>query len=169
MPLVPRPSFIPLPEPLGLDWALEHELEVLAGELLPPVEQASDAAGLELATLSPEAEAGTAAADSLGRDLALGVEELAAMQAEAASDTLEAEILQAATIDAELAAAANETATAVEGAVPEAAPPAEPSPPVGEEQLPPPAPPHVEPPIIPTTYVATVEEPPIIMGPGTLM
>ena len=110
MPLIPRPTWAPLPDPEGPDPALAHELEILAAEDLGGIESVTDQAGLELAGLAEQRTAAESAVHLLGLDLALGAEELAAMQREAAGDTLALELAAALQQDAAIKAAAGDAA-----------------------------------------------------------
>jgi len=70
----------------------------------------TDQAGLELAGLAEQRTAAESAVDVLGLDLALGAEELAAMQLEADGDTLALELAAALEQDAAIEAAAGDAA-----------------------------------------------------------
>jgi len=82
----------------------------MAGEDLGGIESVTDQAGLELAGLAEQRTAAESAVDLLGLDLALGAEELAAMQREAEADTLASELQAASEQDAAIAAAAGDAA-----------------------------------------------------------
>jgi len=96
-----RPAFDPLPEPAAPNPADYTEMQTLAAELLP-ADAALDQAGLDLADVSAATYVGETAMNSLGLDLAVGAEELAAMEAEAAPDTLLDEVARAGEQDAAL-------------------------------------------------------------------
>lgn len=101
----PRPSFDPLPVPAAPDPADYTEMQTLAADLLPADDAALDLAGLDLADVAAATTGGALAMDALGLDLAAGAEELAAMQAEAAPDTLLDELVKAAEQDAAIGTA----------------------------------------------------------------
>jgi len=105
MPRVSRPAFDPLPDPPGLDPVLLQDFQLLAGELLPPAEAALDQGAVDSATAAATLPVGELALEDLGRSLADGAVELAAMEAEAAPDTLDVELARAAEQDAALAQA----------------------------------------------------------------
>jgi hypothetical protein len=102
MPRVARPAFEPIPDPPGPDPATLTEFQALAAENYAGVEPALDQAGVDLATLADQSEQSAQSAEQLGLELAAGAVELAAMQAEAAADTLLPELAAAGEQDAAL-------------------------------------------------------------------
>ena len=102
MPLIPRPTWAPLPDPPGPDPATATQFQQLAAEELEGIEPGCDQAGAGLAVTAAALTDAESASDQLGLDLAEGAAELEAMTAEANADTLELELTQAAEQDAEL-------------------------------------------------------------------
>jgi hypothetical protein len=113
VPLIPRPTWQPLPDPPGPDPATATQFQQLAAEELEGIEPASDQAGLALAATAAALTDAESASDQLGLDLAEGAAELDAMTAEANADTLETELAQAAEQDAALGTVSDEVATAL--------------------------------------------------------
>ena len=108
MALIPRPVWDPLPEPPGPDPATETQFQQLAAEELEGIEPGCDQAGAGLAVTTAALTDAESASDQLGLDLAEGAIALEGMTAEAAADTLELELTQAAEQDAELGSVADE-------------------------------------------------------------
>ena len=108
MALVPRPQWEPLPEPEPPDPAQATEFQALAGEVLEGFEAGLDQVGLDLVDVDQARVEGTAAAETLGLDLAAGAAELGDLQVEAEADTLIPELTAAAAQDAALASAGSE-------------------------------------------------------------
>lgn len=110
--MVRRPNLDPIPEPPGIDPATATEFQTLAAADLPGIEAAADQAGLDLAYTAEALTGAERAMDELGLDLAAGVEELEAMQTEAAVDTLLPQLQAATDQDLALQGASNEAAEA---------------------------------------------------------
>jgi hypothetical protein len=113
MPLTPRPTWAPLPDPEGVDPALAQEFQVMAAEDLSGVDAATDQAGLDLAGVGSALTDAEDAADQLGLDIVAGAVELGDMAAEADQDTLLTEIAAALDQDAVLDQAAGDVAGAL--------------------------------------------------------
>jgi hypothetical protein len=111
MALAPRPQWEPLPEPEPPDPATATEFQTLAGEVLEGFEAGLDQVGLDLVDVDQARVEGTAAAETLGLDLAAGASELGDMQLEAEADTLIPELTAAAAQDAALASAGSDVGT----------------------------------------------------------
>ena len=102
MALAPRPTWEPLPEPPGPDPALAQDFQVLAAGDMSPLEAAADLVGVGVVAVDAARLLAEAGAEQLGRDIAAGAVELAAMQAEAAPDMLLTALVAAGEQDAAL-------------------------------------------------------------------
>jgi hypothetical protein len=113
MPRIARPAFEPIPDPPGPDPATLTEFQALAAEQYAGVEPALDQAGVDLATLAEQSEQSAQSVEQLGLDLAAGADELAAIAAEAAADTLLPELAAAGEQDAALKVVVSEVGQAL--------------------------------------------------------
>jgi hypothetical protein len=102
MPLIPRPTWEPLPDPEGPDPATATEFQALADEHLGGLESWDDQASSSLGQMGSDQAAGEAELDAFGIERISSAEQLKNMQDEADKDTLEDEIREAAEQDAEM-------------------------------------------------------------------